>query len=123
MYYFSITVTLPTSRIAKGRILTENKFVAHEADLEVSKCRHVLNKSGIIWSHAYYWPGDHYYAFAKSKSKKQLIAQLKKAAAAGLVEIKEIPPGYKTYKYKNATVASLMKRKAKSFTSPSLYQL
>ena len=116
MYYFSVVVDLPTKIC--GTILTDDPLVDQEADLEVSRYILLLNESGIAWKHAYYWPGDKYYAFAKSKSRKELRERLAKAIKANLVQIQELPSWYKTHQGNN-TVAAVMKRKSKSFVTHS----
>lgn len=46
-----------------GEIITDNPEVMQRVEAGVKLIQQLLTASGLNWKHAYYWPGDFYYAY------------------------------------------------------------
>lgn len=66
-YYMATVPVLQTG----GTIITDNKKIDEFYQKQVRKIQIKLTNMGYKWKHAYFFPGDDYYAYIISKRKLQ----------------------------------------------------
>jgi hypothetical protein len=92
-----------------GEIVTDNPEVNERVDAAVNLIQQLLTASGLNWKHAYYWPGDLYYAYV-AVDDAMAIEALTEKLGSGI--LRPANADDKAYKYnktgKELTVAEYM---------------